>query len=48
MDITLDLTFLNIHNLYTNERISVYLDKHNGMLLNTKDYFVKQITVPLV
>jgi len=44
MDITLDLPFLNIHNPQTNERISVYLDKHNRMSLNTKNYFVKQIS----
>ena len=43
MDITPDLPFLNIHNPFTNERISVYLDKHNRMSLNTKKYFVKQI-----
>ena len=45
MDITLDLQFLNIHNPLTNERISVYLDKHNRMSLNTKDYIVKQISL---
>jgi len=44
MDITRDLSFLNIHNLFTNERISAYLDKHNCMFLNTKDYFIKQIS----
>jgi len=44
MDITPGLPFLNIHNPFTNEMISVYLDKHNRMFLNTKDYFVKQIT----
>jgi len=42
MDITPDLPFLNIHNPFTNERITVYLDKHNCMLSNTKDYFDKQ------
>jgi len=42
MDITPDLPFLNIHNPFTNERISVYLDKHNRMSLNKKDYFVEQ------
>ena len=47
MDITLDLPFLNIHNLFTNERISVYLDEHNRMFFNTKDYNVIQKT-PLV
>jgi len=30
-----------MHNPFTNERINVYLDKHNRMSLNTKDYFVK-------
>jgi len=44
MDITPGLPFLNSHNLFTNERISVYLDKHNRMSLNTTDYFVKQIS----
>jgi len=44
MDITLDLPFLNIHNQFTNERISEYLNKHNGMSLNTKDYYVNQIS----
>ena len=44
MDIALDLPFLNIYNPLTNERISVYLDKHNRMFLSTKDYFVKQIS----
>jgi len=44
MDITQDLPFLNIHNLLTNERISEYLDKHNCMFLNTKGYFIKQIS----
>ena len=44
MDITPDLPFLNIHNPFTNERTSVYLDKHNRVFLNTKDYFVKQIS----
>ena len=40
----MDLPFLNIHNPFTNKRIRVYLDKHNRMSLNTKDYFVKQIS----
>jgi len=42
---------LNIHytgpsisNLFTNERSSVYLNKHNRMSLDTKDYFVKHIS----
>jgi len=42
MDITPDIPFLNIQNPFTNERISIYLDKHNCMFWNTKDYFVKQ------
>jgi len=44
MIITPDLPFLNIHNLFTNERISVYLDKYSRMFLDTKDYFVNQIS----
>jgi len=42
----LDLSFLNIHNPFTNKRISVYmyLDKHSRMSLDTKDYIVKQIS----
>jgi len=43
MNITPDLPFLNIQNSFTNERISVYFDKHRPMSLDTKDYFVKQI-----
>ena len=43
MNITPDLPVLNIYNLFTNERISIYLDKHICMSLDTKDYFVKQI-----
>ena len=43
MNITLNLSFLNIHNPFTNERISIYLDKHSRMSLDTKDYF-KQIS----
>ena len=39
-----DLPFLNIRNPFTNERISIYLDKHSRMSLDTKDYFVKQIS----
>ena len=30
-----DLPFLHFHNSFTNERISVYLDKHSRMSLNT-------------
>jgi len=44
MNIMPDLQFLKNLNLFTNERISVYLDKHNCMYLNTKDYYVKQIS----
>jgi len=44
MDITPDLSFLNIHNPLNNERISVYLDKHSHMSLDTKGYFVTQIS----
>ena len=38
------LPFLNIHNPLTNERISVYMDKHSRMYLGIKDYFVEQIS----
>ena len=41
MNITLDLPFRNIHNPFTNERISIYLDKQSRMSLGTLDYFVK-------
>ena len=44
MNITPDLPFLHIHNPFTNERISIYLDKHSRMSLDTKDYFLKQIS----
>ena len=44
VSITPDLSFLNIYNPFTNERISVYLDKYSRMSLNTKEYFVKQIS----
>jgi len=44
MDITPDLPFLDIHNPFNNERIRVYLDKHNNMSFNTSDCFVKQIS----
>jgi len=36
MDIMPDLPFLHIHNPFTNERISVYLDKHSRMSFNNK------------
>jgi len=44
MNFTPDLPVLNtfIHNSFTNEQISVYLDKHSRMSLDTHDYFVKQ------
>ena len=41
INITPDLPFLHIHNPFTNERISVYLDKHSRMSLDTTDYIVK-------
>jgi len=44
MSITLDLPFLIIHSPFTNERKSVYLDKHIRMSLDIKDYFVKQVS----
>jgi len=44
MNITPDLTFLHINKPFTNEGISVYLDKHSRMSLDTKDYFVKHIS----
>jgi len=44
MNIKLDIPFLNIHSPSTKERISVYLDKHSHMSLDTKDYSVKQIS----
>ena len=44
MNMTPDLPFLYIHNPFTNERISIFLDKHSHMSLDTKDYFVKQIS----
>jgi len=43
MDIMPNLPYLNVHNPFTNERISVYLNNHSCMSLDTKDYFVKQI-----
>ena len=44
INITPDLPFLNIHNPIANERISVYFDKYSHMSLDTKNYFVKQIS----
>ena len=44
MNSTPDISFLNIHNLFTNERLSVYLDKHGRMSSDTKDYFVIHIS----
>ena len=43
MNITPDLPLLNIHNPFTNEKISVYLDKHSSISMDM-DYFVKQIS----
>jgi len=40
MNITPDL-FLNILNPFTNDRISVYFNKHSLMSFDTKDFFVK-------
>jgi len=42
MNIMLDHPFLNVHYLFTNERISVYMDKQSRMSLDIKDYLVKQ------
>ena len=42
MDFTPDLPFLYIHNPFSNERISVYVDKHSRIYLDTNDYFVKK------
>jgi len=36
MNITSDHLFLNVHNPFTNERMSVYLDKHSRMSLLIK------------
>ena len=44
MNITTNLPFLNTHNPFTNKRISIYLDKHSRMSLDTENYFVKQIS----
>ena len=44
MDTTPDLPFLHVYYLFTNERISVYLDQHIRMYLDTKDDFVKHIS----
>jgi len=44
MNITPDLPFLNIYDSFTTERINVYLDKLSRMSLDTKDYFVYQIS----
>jgi len=45
MNITPDLPFLNVYNHFTSEKISVYLDKHSRMALDTQTYFVKQISL---
>jgi len=42
MNITPDILFQNIKNPFTNERISVYLDQHSRIYLDTKVYSVKQ------
>jgi len=44
MDNTPDLPFINIHNPFTNEKSSVFMDKHNCMSSSTKDYFIKHIS----
>ena len=44
MNTTPDVPFLNIHNLCANDRISIFFDKHSCMCLDTKDFFVKQIS----
>jgi len=44
MNITPNLIFLNIHNPFTDKRITVYLDNHSRMSLGTRDYFVNQIS----
>jgi len=43
MNITPDLPFRYIHNLFINERISLFVDQHSRMSLVTNGYFVKQI-----
>jgi len=42
MNITRDLPFLNIYNPITNKMISVYLDKHSRMSLDTKDFLLNK------
>ena len=32
------------HNPFTNERISMYLDKHGRMSLDTKDNLISQLS----
>jgi len=44
MNITTDFQFLNILNMFTNAIISAYLDKHGRLSLDTKDYFVQQVS----
>ena len=36
MDLYAGPPLLNIHNLFTNEKISVYLDKHSHVSLDTR------------
>jgi len=45
MNITPDIPFLNIHNLFTNKRISVYLDKQSRMSLDTKEYLSRGVVI---
>ena len=42
MNIIPDLPFQNVHNPFTNGKISVPLDKHSRMSFDIKDYFDKQ------
>jgi len=46
MNTTQDLPFLNIYIQFTNEKISVYLEKYSRMSLDTKDYFLKTVFYP--
>ena len=43
-----DLPFLYSHTAFTNERISVYLDKHNHMSLDTKITVLNKCMVPQI
>jgi len=44
MNITPDFPFLNIDHPFTNEKISIYLDKHTLMSFDTKNDVVNQIS----